>query len=364
MKSFIKYAVAVIIAAMLVCGTFAAEGDYGYYDRNYDGDISTVDVIMIVRDLVNNKEDGSLLKAIKALKISTSAEKIVLSVKAFDYKNQTATLFFNESDVTMPFSTLGIDKLEFAELYEEGFITLTVPASVKNYTERLTQNNVYAVKFDYRYDTTVLSAIVGNAVATLDGTAITISEPFVENGTLLMDASVFNSYFEADIDEAGYISVKDVADSLDIKLAFDEESGNITLIRQFYPTLVLDTVSAGAGDTVTVNMIVKHNPAFAGLECRINYNSNAMSYVSGKSGTNSFYSAFSLTEGANPVKAVFANLSLKNVSGDFALASFTFKVSDNAAVGEYNLTLSAVDCYDKDIIKLKTSMQSGKIVIE
>ena len=366
MKNFVKYAVAILFVAALVLGIFAAEGDYGYYDRNEDGDISAIDVMMIVKDLVNGTDsDTTLLKAIKALKISASAEKVTFALKAMDYETSTATLFFNDNETIMTFAQLGFDKLQFIDLYEEGFVTLTVPAEVKNYSEKLDPKDVYAVKPSYRYDTTVLECTVGSTKAVLGGEEIPLSAaPVVTDSTLMIDASVLNSYFEADIEASGYVSAKEVADNLGMKLSFDEESGNITLIRQFYPTIVLGDVTVAAGGEAVVTVSVKHNTGFAGLEYRINYSSKSASYVSGKANTNSFYSSFSPTAGANPVKAVHANLSLKDIVGDVSLANITFKVADSAQSGEYLFTISDVKCYDSKIIEIKTNTQNGVLTVE
>ncbi len=363
----LKYMAAVFAATIILAiPTFAAEGDYGYYDRNYDGKISTVDVLEIVKDVLNHTDsDNTLMKALRALKISVSGETVTAILKSMDYTNKTATVFYKDNEVAMSFAQLGLDKVKFADLYEEGLVTITVPSPAKDFFASFDAKSVYAAKVNYRYDTTVLNATVGSEKADVDGEEVVLANaPTVIDGEVMVDASVFNAYFETEIQENGYVSAKDTAERIGMKFDFNEDSGKLILIKQFYPMLILNSATCAAGGEVAVNVTVKHNPGFAGLEYRINYDSDVMSYVSGKANTSSFFSQFSPAAGANPVKAVLANLSLKNISGDLSLATITFKTAENVAAGEYSLTLSDFKCYDADIINIKMIAVNNTITVE
>ena len=363
----LKYAVVFFItAALLLFTACAAEGDYGFYDRTEDGEIGTVDVLLMLNDVLNNEEsDATLVHVLRSLKASVSSVSVDVFIKKVDYETEAVTLFYMDEEFAMTFEQLGLHKVDFIDLYEEGYAKLVILHSEpKDFFKNFDATKVYAVKLDYRYDTSILECTVGSTRATLNGEEITlIVAPFSENGVPMIDSCVFNDYFEAEMQEGEVVCVKDIADELEMKYLFDEKSGTLTLIRQFYPTIVVESTSGSAGGDVTVNVTVKHNPGFAGIEYRVKYTSSFASYVSAKSNTNSLFSQFSPNAGTNPVKAVFANLSLKNVSGDLSLASFTFKLADNAS-GEKTFSISDVSAYDATIIQLKTTVVNGTVTVE
>lgn len=400
MKSFIKYAVAAIIAVLLVCGALAAEpGDYGYYDADGDGTVDVFDVISILKDTLGSDGDASILRVLRTLKASVSNEQVKFYISEFDYENQTVTLKENDEDgFKMSFAQLGLDQNPFASFYEEGFVTLTVPSPAKEFFAEYDNTKVYASLFESRYDTNVYEKTVG------DGD----DAPIVYNGTVMIHANVFKDVFEGEVawdpntktarfftfdnslemtldstvalvngvetevdapmityNNRTYISVDVIASVFDAKYVFDGEAQTLTLAKQFYPTVWMDDVSGKAGEEVSVSVYIKHNPGIAGFEFKIPYDSSVMTYISGTAISNGCYTAASVTEGANPVKVVMANLSLKNVSGDIGVVTVKFKLAEDVESGEnIILNIEGVKGYDKNILALKTSVMNGKIVVE
>ena len=292
----------------------------------------------------------------------------------------------------MSFAQLGLDQNPFASLYEEGYVTLTIPASATNF------DKVYASKLEYRYDTNVYEAKVG------DGD----DAPIIYNGTVMIHANVFKDVFEGEVawnpttktarfftfdnslemtldsttvlvngaetevdvpmisyNNRTYVPVCVIASAFDAKYAFDSNAQKLTLAKQFYPTVWMTDVSGKAGEEVNVSVYIKHNPGIAGFEFRIPYDSSVITYISGTAISNGCYTASSTTEGANPVKVVMANLSLKNVVGDIGVVTLKFKLAEDVEAGENTiLNIESVKGYDKNILALKTSVEYGTIIAE
>lgn len=129
-------------------------------------------------------------------------------------------------------------------------------------------------------------------------------------------------------------------------------------------TVSIDSATASANGQVTVTISAKNAPAMVGAQFAIAYDAQALSFVSAKS-LNSHFNAFypSPEQGANPVKLVFANLSLAETSGNFEMAEITFQVSPKAADGRYTLDITVEEAYNKDIKAVTLKAQSGVITV-
>lgn len=130
---------------------------------------------------------------------------------------------------------------------------------------------------------------------------------------------------------------------------------------------------AKAGDEITLTLAIKNSPGIAGTQFYIGYDSNVMSYVSGKGIDGNFFAAVSPEAGANPVKVVTANLSLNNIKGDITVAEITFKINDNAKSGDYDVTLSSVEVYgapineetgEKDIVPVQIGTENAVVTVK
>ena len=146
----------------------------------------------------------------------------------------------------------------------------------------------------------------------------------------------------------------------------------VMLVSAFSLTAFADTAAkatissetASAGDTVTFTVHVTNSPGMAGIELRIGYDSDVMTYVSAKGGTSSFYTSASTEQGANPVKIVLANLSLKEVTGDFVAATVNFTINEKAKAGEYAVSLSSVEAFDADVVPVACTAENGTVTVK
>lgn len=135
----------------------------------------------------------------------------------------------------------------------------------------------------------------------------------------------------------------------------------------------ITSAEANAGDEITLTLTIKNSPGIAGTQFYIGYDSNVMSYVSGKAVDTNFFAAFSPEAGANPVKVVTANLSLNNITGDITVAEITFKVNDDAKTGEYDVNLSSVEVYgapfntetnEKEIVSVPVTVENAVVAVK
>ncbi|MBQ4040459.1 MAG: hypothetical protein IJC91_04905 [Oscillospiraceae bacterium] len=413
MKRIFLSAIVFTMLVMLAVSAVAAEpGDYGYYDRDFDGKVEVTDVLDILKQIVNDEADTSILRVIQTLKIVTAGEVVTIPIKALDYDTNTATLLYSKGgddyELTMSFSQLGLDREANMAFFEEGFAKLTVPSPSAEFLTAFDSKQVYAAKIEGRYETDILELTVDNQIAKLNGVEATLFATPIMSGDVVMiaasdvrdflgadvswDGTTSTAYFKTDevslemtlgesvaivngvetvadaplviVDSRTYVPAKFVAVTLGANVTWDEEAQTMTIMRQFYPTVYLDSISGAAGEDVTVTAYIKHNPGIAGLEFKISYDSSVMSYVSGKSENGNFYIATSSTAGANPVKVVAANLSLKNISGDLKIATITFKIADEAVSGSYLLDAIDFKAYDSNIIELNVKMESSTLTID
>lgn len=130
------------------------------------------------------------------------------------------------------------------------------------------------------------------------------------------------------------------------------------------PTASISSATASAGETVTLSIAMKNSPGIIGAQFFVGYDSNVMSYTSAKAASNGFYTQCSPKQGANPVKVVLANLSLKETSGDIAIADITFQIADTAAAGEYTVSLSSAEAYDKDVATVAVTAVNGTVTVK
>ena len=129
-------------------------------------------------------------------------------------------------------------------------------------------------------------------------------------------------------------------------------------------TASLTSVTAKAGDEITLTLSIKNSPGIAGTQFYVGYDSSVMSYVSAKSMDSNFFAAFSPEEGANPVKVVTANLSLNNITGDITVAPVPTETKTVKSNGTYAPTSGkyfssvTVEIPDAPVVTFETQEKS------
>lgn len=417
MKEFTKYIIAVLILAFAFAfSTFAAEGDFGFYDRDFDGELEITDALAVVKAVANGESGVNLVHAIRTLKMISGGVAVKLPIY-INYDMQTVSALYTKGgqsySLKMTFAQLGFDRLKSITPYESGYVTITVPSPAEDYLKSFDAKNVYAVKLESRYLREVLECIEGNKIARLNDSDYELpTAPVIRDGIFMMNASALRDFFKAyttwnnetkvltytvldntlemTLDSAVarlngdeitapaplvyigsrlYVPAEFVSEALGASVAWDEGSNTMAIARYAYPTFYIreQIPVVKAGEEVTITVYLRHNPGMAGFQYWINYDSRVMSYVSGTKKINNMFSDVSPNEGSNPIKFVAANLSLNNVSGDITTVEITFKVADDATSGMYELEFSNFEAYAYDggeILPVKSLAENSYIIVE
>ena len=105
--------------------------------------------------------------------------------------------------------------------------------------------------------------------------------------------------------------------------------------------LIVKSTSANAGDTVTLFVAIENNPGFLVFALNIEYDDSAITLT--KVANGSEFSDYTFTKPKNMssgCKAAWFSVSVPDEIVDGDVLVLTFKVSDNAAKGNYNVTVS------------------------
>lgn len=138
--------------------------------------------------------------------------------------------------------------------------------------------------------------------------------------------------------------------------------------RSAQPVLRTETVSAHAGERVSVDVAITNNPGILGMTLTVSYDEQSMKLVRAESGTAvngvlTFVPARALKSGSGFVW-YGTKLSEEQVK-DGTVLTLTFELSDRAE-GMLPITLTAVsgDIIDKDLRSVDVQLQSGGIEVK
>lgn len=384
-----------LCAAVLLLAAAATDTDAcDYYDYTRDGRVELVDTLALLHDQLNSNADISLLRVLRSLKAATDSRIVSGTVKAVTADGFSVTQGANTVSVSV--TRLGLHAADDLTSYVGFPITLSLSAT--------DAARVYAAKID-RDVNTVSVVTAGSTVADLCGAAVTLeAAPFFREDTLLVPARfvaeavgasvAWNRETQTAILEKGDISLAMSMDSTAVTvngktvtapaaativenrtylpLAFVAEvfgaktvanGDTLTVIDYAKTVLYTKTTTAKAGETVSVPILLKNSPGITGLQFSVGYDARTFTYGGVQNGNSGMFCSAS-DKGANPVKVVLANLSLKEKVGNFTVVSLTFTVSETAAPGTYTLSLGKIDAYDKDIVAVPTIAETVTVTVE
>ena len=146
-------------------------------------------------------------------------------------------------------------------------------------------------------------------------------------------------------------------------------SGFTAFAEETQPTIYAESVEAQPGETVDVKIHVKNNPGFVTVQLAAKYNSVNLT-LTGKN-----LNAAGLIDNGAPVNQAkdidsetkeytidFGNdTAPSDYTADGLLYTLSFKVSENAPVGKYPVTLTYGDAYNFDLDKVTFASQSAII---
>lgn len=126
-------------------------------------------------------------------------------------------------------------------------------------------------------------------------------------------------------------------------------------------SLSVSEESALAGEEVTLTISVKNSTGISGLQFYIDYDSSALSLVSGT--VDKAFSFSSPVKNENkPVTFAMATM-LTDITGDFDVATVTFKVLDDAKPGKYDITLTLEEALDSKIENVDVVCNNGSVTV-
>ena len=152
--------------------------------------------------------------------------------------------------------------------------------------------------------------------------------------------------------------------------AFDRVTSNLTVTATYTkitsPTIVVDSVTANAGDTVEVAVNISNNPGVAGAKFILTYDSNLTltSAIEGDAFSSLDYTAPAALISSCPFNWDTLDAE-SNVDG--AVLILTFKVSNQVTRGEslnVSISYSMGDVYDVDLNDVTLDIINGKITIK
>jgi hypothetical protein len=132
------------------------------------------------------------------------------------------------------------------------------------------------------------------------------------------------------------------------------------------PTIVVSDVEGKAGDTVSVTISLKNNPGIISARLKVGYDANALELIEAADGDFAAAGYSYSEQGVNPyvVNWCLGNLKVNDTSE--LLATLTFKIKDDAAAGEYPLSLIIADpddFYNVDWDTVEFGLDAGSITV-
>ena len=129
---------------------------------------------------------------------------------------------------------------------------------------------------------------------------------------------------------------------------------------------VSNTTASAGDENVVLTLTVDENPGIVSLDMEIEYDTNALEFVSATNGTALSKPTFQDTY-TSPFHFTWDDsAALTEMTGTGTLATLTFNVKSTAEAGTYNITLKdgSVECYDFNIDDVDFEFAPGGITVE
>ena len=118
------------------------------------------------------------------------------------------------------------------------------------------------------------------------------------------------------------------------------------------PAIIVESATARAGKTVTVNVVLKNNPGFAGLNVYLTY-SDKLNLVSAENKT-----PLTFTNGKTMVWD-----GISDYTEDGILLVLTFEVDDDTEAGEYSVKVNFIEAYTSELDDVNFVCSDGIIEV-
>ncbi|MBO5042591.1 MAG: hypothetical protein J6D87_06460 [Clostridia bacterium] len=163
------------------------------------------------------------------------------------------------------------------------------------------------------------------------------------------------------------------ADWAKIKIEYGNEALTSATIHYNYdptpdptgPAFIVSSTTAKAGDTVEVTVALKNNPGIASIILNTTFDDAMLDLQSVAYNTSIGGQTVPPQTLTSPFNLYWVN-GFANATGDFVLVTLTFKVSDTAAKGNYEISLSYQpdNVYDITETNISFEVVSGKVTVK
>lgn len=127
------------------------------------------------------------------------------------------------------------------------------------------------------------------------------------------------------------------------------------------PEIVLSSVSGEAGNEVTVDISLSGNPGVAYLKLKVNYDTDLSIVKAENKGVLAGTFTTSKTTTVKPY--ILQWMGADDSSGNGVIATVTFKIADNASVGEKSITVTVDECYNAEFDDVTFDVANGSITV-
>lgn len=128
-------------------------------------------------------------------------------------------------------------------------------------------------------------------------------------------------------------------------------------------TIAMSSASGKQGDSVTLNVNMNSNPGLVTMTIKVTYDTNVLQLTSVSDPKLLVGSQLNTTYGSPYTISWVDGSATANNTKTGKIASFTFKIKDNAKVGATNVTLQFVDSFDTNFGENTFTATSGKITV-
>ena len=126
------------------------------------------------------------------------------------------------------------------------------------------------------------------------------------------------------------------------------------VIDQNVAQISVESVTASSGQTVRIAVALKNNPGIAGLAVSLKYDESVLSLKATENG--GLFSGFTAAKN-------FAWDECNDIFADGVLATFTFKVAENAQAGDYSIEILLRSCTNENFDDVELFTTSGKVSV-
>ena len=128
-------------------------------------------------------------------------------------------------------------------------------------------------------------------------------------------------------------------------------------------SMSMSSASGNRGDTVTLSVNLNSNPGLVTMTIKVSYDTSVLELIN-VSDPGLLVGSHLNTNYGSPYTISWVDFAATtNNTKTGTIATFTFKIKDNAAIGDSTVSLQFVDSYDTDYNENSFSASSGRVTV-